>query len=202
MESLSLSRRQCCRYCCPIMTSTFFNVNFTWQADQIDKLGAQSCHRIRQGQVLSWLLTDLSFVIALQAHDVGRLMGYGGRRIRRISQDTGCCIVVGRKIPLGEPVPIDVYAEHQSELSEAVQLIAECFEDDKDGLDTDEEDAHDSVESDSDAEDSSTVSSGSTLSQRKPAAEVKPRQHYSLKGTYVVSGDMVRVLVPEELAAT
>ena len=140
------------------------------------------------------------FVVALQAHDVGRLMGYGGRRIRRISQDTGCCIVVGRNVPPGAAVPIDVYAEHQSELSEAVKLIAECFEDDEGGRETDEEDAHDSVESDSDAEDSSAMSTGSALSQRKPAAEAKPRPHYDLKETYLVSADMVRVLVPKHLA--
>ena len=125
-------------------------------------------------------------------------MGYGGKRIRRISQDTGCCIVVGKNVPPGEAVPIDVYAERQSELSEAVKLITKCVEG---GLETDDEGNHDSSELESDAEDSSTLSSDSALSQRKPAAEAKPRQHYGLKGTYVVSGDMVRVLVPEKLAA-
>ena len=116
-------------------------------------------------------------------------MGWGGRRIRRISQDTGCCIVVGRNLPAGEPVPIDIFAEHPSELSEAVKLIAECFEEDEDGSESDEEDARDSANSDSDAEDSSAVSSDS--GQIKSAADAKARQHYGLKETYVVSSEMV-----------
>ena len=147
------------------------------------------------------VIYSIIFVVALQAHDVGRLMGLGGRRIRRISQDTGCRIVVGKNVPPGETVPIDVYAEHQSELTEAIKLITKCFEDDEDGPETDEEGDHDSAESDSDAEDSSTVRSDSALSQRKLAAEAKPRPHYGLKQTYSVSADMVRVLVLEKLAA-
>ena len=141
------------------------------------------------------------FFTHLQAQDIGRLMGYGGRKIRRITQTTGCCIVVGKRVPPGEAVPVEVYAEHQSELSEAVKLISECFEDDEDGLETDAEADHDPVKSDSDAEDSSTVSRDSALSQRKPAAEARPRQRYNFKETYVVSADMVRALVPGGFAA-
>ena len=139
--------------------------------------------------------------IDLQAQAVGRLMGYGGRKIRRITQNTGCCIVVCKKVPPGEAVPIDVYAEHQSELSKAVKLIADCFEDEEDGLESGEEADHDSAESDSDAEDSSTATRDLALSQRKPAAEAKPRHHNNLKETYVVSADMVRMLLPDNLAA-
>ena len=55
-------------------------------------------------------------------------MGHGGRRIRQISQDTNCCILVAKGVDAGLPVPVDVYAESEKDLSEALRLISDCFE--------------------------------------------------------------------------
>ena len=126
-------------------------------------------------------------------------MGWGGRRIKQITRDTGCCIIVRRNRPPGESVPIDIYAEHQKELSEAVRLITECFEEDEDeqGLDsdidtdTDEDDESASASaSDSDVEDSSAVSSDSK--KNTPSIVEKPRHRPGLNETYVVPSELVR----------
>lgn len=129
-------------------------------------------------------------------------MGWGGRRIKQITLDTGCCIIVRRIRPPGESVPIDIYAEHQKELSEAVRLITECFKEDEDeqGLDsdidtdTDEDDESASASaSDSDVEDSSAVSSDSALARpNTPSIVEKPRHRPGLKETYVVPSELVR----------
>ena len=61
---------------------------------------------------------------------MGKLMGKGGKMITGISYVTGCTINVPRirdRSP-EEPVEILVYGEDQSGLTEAVRLIAQCFE--------------------------------------------------------------------------
>lgn len=112
----------------------------------------------------------------LQAHDIGRLMGYGGLRIRQICEDTKCCINVGRNIPPGELIPVDIFAESHDGLTEAIRLVSKCFEGDDDSVT-----AYDSSQSasDSDAEDS--------------AIGTRPRQN--VKETYLVSAEMVCLLL-------
>lgn len=118
----------------------------------------------------------------LQAHNIGRLMGFGGVRIKQICADTRCCINVGRNIPPGELIPVDIFAENHEELTEALILISKCFEGDDDSLT-----AFDGSQSasDSDAEDS--------------AIGTKLRQ--TVKGTYVVSAEMVCLLLPGVVAS-
>ena len=60
---------------------------------------------------------------------MGRLMGKGGKKISGISYATGCTISVPKfkDRPPEEPVEILVYGEDQSNLTEAVRLIAKCF---------------------------------------------------------------------------
>lgn len=59
---------------------------------------------------------------------IGKLMGYKGKNINRITSTTGCCIIIARGRVENEPVPIDIWAENHVDLSEAVKMISACFE--------------------------------------------------------------------------
>ena len=67
--------------------------------------------------------------VQAQKH-MGRLMGKGGKKITGISYITGCTISVPKFKDryTEDPVEILVYGEDQSSISEAVRLIAQCFE--------------------------------------------------------------------------
>ena len=65
---------------------------------------------------------------SLQIHNIGKLMGYRGQRIKHISSVTGCFIFVTRGRPENKPVPIEIYSDNQLDLSEAVRLVAESIE--------------------------------------------------------------------------
>ena len=58
---------------------------------------------------------------------MGRLMGKGGRKITGITYVTGCTISVPKERPPGEAVPVTVYGDDESSISEALELIAKCF---------------------------------------------------------------------------
>lgn len=74
-------------------------------------------------------LQGVAWCTQAQMH-MGRLMGKGGRNIMAICQHTNCSISVPdhNDRPAGEPVAILVYGEDQASVSEAVRLVAKCFE--------------------------------------------------------------------------
>ena len=128
-------------------------------------------------------------------------MGFGGRRIRQITQDTGCCIIVAKDVAPGEQVPIDIHAEKEEDSLEALRLITDCFEGIKeptkapeDSLsDADNVDAYDSEpDSDSDLDESSSVSSEpSSQRSRKRTTESSPLPSQKMQGQYLVPAELV-----------
>ena len=66
-------------------------------------------------------------VPCLQVHGIGKLMGTKGNRIKQITYDTGCAIVVPKGRRAGEEVLIEVYSDNLVDLEEALRVVAEAF---------------------------------------------------------------------------
>ena len=79
--------------------------------------------------IQQWVQKTAFVSVQAQKH-MGRLMGKGGKKSTGISYVTGCNIIVPKfkDRPPEEPVEIVVYGEDQLSLTEAVRLIAKCFE--------------------------------------------------------------------------
>lgn len=84
--------------------------------------------QVRKGMPSPWQTLHKTFTVpADQVHGIGKLMGTKGNRIKQITYDTGCAIVVPKGRRAGEEVLIEVYSDNLVDLEEALRIVAEAF---------------------------------------------------------------------------